>query len=81
MAGEAGIYGVLWRPEDVGITIASQLIEPLTGGLEILKLDPARFRAFNPSNGWGSYENLITFVERYLAACRENPNAMVSVWR
>ena len=29
MADEAGIYECLWRPEEIGITKAGQLIEPL----------------------------------------------------
>lgn len=81
MAAEAGIYEHLWRPEEIGITTAAQLIEPLRAGLALLKSDPARFEAFNPSNGWGSYEGLVSFVERYLEACEEAPDAEVSVSR
>jgi len=80
MAFEAGIYQHLWRPDEIGITTAAQLIEPLRVGLELLKSDPDRFRVFNPPNGWGDYEGLVSFVERYLAACEEYPDASVSVW-
>lgn len=81
MATEAGIYKELWRPDEIGITKAAQLIEPLTKGLELLRSDPERFRAFNPENGWGSYEGLCNFVESYLAACRAEPDADVRVSR
>lgn len=81
MAVAAGIYEPLWRPDEIGITKASQLIEPLSAGLERLKADPGTYRAHNPSNGWGTYEGLVTFVEAYLAACRDYPEASVSVWR
>lgn len=81
MADAAGIYQALWRPEEIGITKASQLIEPLTKGLELLKSDPAKFEAFNSPNGWGLYENFMPFVEKYLEACKENPDADVSVSR
>ena len=81
MADEAGIYESLWRPEEIGITKASELIEPLTVGLELLKSDPERFKLFNASNGWGDYDNLIDFVETYLDACKANPDAEVSVSR
>ena len=77
MAGEAGIYKHLWRPEEIDITHAEQLIEPLRGGLKQLRADPAKFRAHNPSNGWGSYEGLVEFVADYLRACEENPRAEV----
>lgn len=81
MAGEAGIYEALWRPEELGITTAGQLIQPLTDGLALLQSEPARFQAFNPSNGWGSYEGLVSFVARYLEACREYPTALVRTSR
>jgi len=81
MAGEAGIYEALWRPEETGITKAGQLIEPLRDGLKLLRSDPERFKAFNPSNKLGDYDGLVQFVASYLAACEENPEADVSVSR
>lgn len=81
MAGEAGIYKHLWRPDEIGITKAAELVEPLRAGLELLKSDPSRFKKFNPENGWGTYESLVSFVEKYLAACEENPAATVRVSR
>jgi len=81
MAGEAGIYECLWRPDEIGIEKASQLIERLRAGLQALRDDPERFMKFNPSNGWGTYEGLVQFVENYLAACEQYPDAGVSVWR
>ena len=81
MADEAAIYKHLWRPEEIGITKARELIEPLTKGLEVLKADPERFKEFNPPNGWGDYEGLVRFVEKYLAACLENPNATIGISR
>lgn len=81
MAGEAGIYEYLWRPEEVGITHAAQLVKPLSEGLGRLIAEPDRFRRFNPSNGWGTYEGLLDFVSRYLAACQEWGAAKVRVRR
>ena len=81
MADEAGIYKHLWRPDEIEITKAEQLIEPLRAGLELLKSDPERFKKFNPENGWGTYEGLVSFVQEYLASCEENPDAEVSVSR
>lgn len=35
-----------------------------------------------PCGGWwGHYEGLVSFVERYLNACIENPEAIVKVSR
>lgn len=81
MAGEAGIYEHLWRPDEIGITTARQLIEPLHKGLVLLRSDPARFRAFDAPNGWGLHEHLVSFVAEYLAACEEYPDATVRVSR
>lgn len=81
MAREAGIYMACWRPEEVGITHASQLVEPLEKGLALLKSDPERFKALNPANGWGDYEGFVKWVEKYLEACRANPDAEVDASR
>ena len=77
MAGKAGIYQHLWRPEELGISKASELIDPLTVGLADLKGRPDYFKEFNPPNGWGNYDNLVAFVEKYLEACMVSPNAEI----
>lgn len=81
MAGEAGIYLYLWHPEKLGIKYAHELIEPLRNGLELLKSDPDRFKKFDASNGCGSYDDFVPWLEEYIAACEENPDATVSVSR
>jgi len=81
MAAEAGIYKHLWRPDEVDIKKAEELIEPLTQGLIALGNEPGRYKALNPPNGWGTYEGLVEFVANYLAACKRYPEAVVRVWR
>jgi hypothetical protein len=81
MAGEAGIYEALWRPEEIGKTKASEIIELLEKGLLDLKARPEYFEIFNSPNGWGMYEHFVPFVEKYLNACKEFPNAEISVSR
>lgn len=81
MAEAAGLYPCLWRPAEIGIRTASDLIKPLGIGLRKLIDDPDTFKKFNPTNGWGNYDALVKFVARYLAACIENPTAIVSVNR
>jgi len=77
MADEAGLYQYLWRPEEINITKAGELIEPLRQGLHELKMNPDKYKQFNPDNGWGSYDGLVRFVENYLNACYEYPEANV----
>jgi hypothetical protein len=81
MAYIAGIYYALWRPDKIHIQKAQQLIEPLRAGLRELRSEPAIYEKYNPSNGWGSYEGLVHFVEKYLAACEQYPHAWVHVSR
>ncbi len=81
MARDAGIYQHLWRPEEIGITKAYQLIEPLRGGIALLKSDPPRFEKFNAPNGWGNYGELVSWVEQYLNACEKYTDADVRVSR
>jgi len=81
MAKAAGVYEALWRPEEVGIEVARDMIELLTEGLRRLEEQPTHFRTFNPPTGWGSYETLVSFVRETLAACKENPTARVRAWR
>ena len=81
MAEAAGLYQALWRPEEILINRAGDLVQLLEQGLAQLRAEPERFRALNPANGWGDYDGLVRFVERYLEACKENPNAAVSVSR
>jgi len=80
MADEAGIYEALWRPERIGI-YAKDIVEIIEEGLAHLKTRPDYFRQFNSSNGWGMYEDFVPFVEKYLIALKEYPEAKIEVSR
>ena len=81
MAKEAGIYEIVWRPDENGITKAKQLIDPLTKAINIMRADPERFKKFDAPNGWGLYEHFVPWLEEYLKACEIEPEAWVSVSR
>lgn len=81
MAQAAGIYRHLWRPDEIGVSKAGELIKPLTAGLKKLNANPAKFEKFNAPNGWGLYEHFVPFVEEYLNACKQFPDAIVEVSR
>lgn len=81
MAEEAGIYKHLWRPKEIGITRAVELIEPLRFGLSKMKADPERFKKFDAENGWGTYEQFLPWIEEYVKACEASPDADISVSR
>lgn len=80
MADKAGIYEVLWRPGEVGKFKASDIIDLLEKGLADLKSRRNYFEQFNSTNGWGMYEDFVPFVEEYLNACKEYPDAVISTW-
>ena len=77
MAKEVELYVVLWRPGEIGITTASQMIAPLEKGLEELVANPDKYKAFNPPNGYGSYEDFVSFCRSVLANCRKYPDAVI----
>lgn len=77
MAKAVGLYDVLWHPEKIGITVASQMILPLEEGLEELELNPDKYKAYNPPNGWGSYKDFVSFCKMVLQKCRQYPEAII----
>jgi hypothetical protein len=89
MAENAGIYDVLWRPDEMHETIpgfptnpkARDIRDRLAAGLADLNARPEHFKTFNARNGWGLYEHFVPFVEGILKACDENPGAEVQVSR
>lgn len=81
MAEAAGIYQMLWQPEELNITHAKQLIEPLTMALALLLKEPEKFEKYNPENKWGNYFVFTKFVTTYLAACSTYSEATISISR
>jgi hypothetical protein len=77
MAEEAGIYEALWHPERINKTKASEIIDLLEKGLTDLKARPEHFKKFDSPNGWGLYIHFVPFVEKYLKACKEYPDAII----
>ena len=79
MAEVAGIYKHLWRPEELGIRRAGELVEPLKAGLALLKSDPERFKAYDAKNGWGIYDDFISWLEDYIVACEKYSDAEIEI--
>lgn len=81
MAREVGVYQACWRPEEIDITHAHQLIPILRTGIAELKENSDKYKLFDAPNGWGTYEQFVLWLEEYLSACVENPDALVRVDR
>lgn len=77
MAEAIGLYTVLWYPEEMGITSASQMIAPLEKGIKELEANPEKYKEFNPSNGWGDYDVFVKFCKSVLDTCIKNPDAVI----
>jgi hypothetical protein len=79
MAIEAGLGDYLWCPYSLGARKAYHLIEPLKQGLGRLMIDPTRYKKLNPKNDSTTYDLFVDFVQEYLYACINNPDAEISV--
>ena len=67
--------------EESQTILAKELIPVIENGLKALKADPKGYKKFDSPNGWGLYENFVPFVEDYLNACKEYPEAIVKTDR
>jgi hypothetical protein len=81
MADAAGLYQCLWRPNENDIFIAEDIIPHLEKALPILLQFPDKFIALQPTNGWGTYEQLVEVVQGYLSKCIHHSQSIISVCR
>lgn len=81
MADAAGLYQVLWRPEEIGVKLGAEAVPLLRAGIFWLENHEEEARHLNPSNGWGSYDGLLGFARQTLKACEEYPDGEISVSR
>jgi hypothetical protein len=81
MATAAGIYRWLWRPEELGVKTAQELIEPLARAIHDMKSEPDFYKKHDSPNGWGTYDDFVPWLEKYLQACELYPESLVSVSR
>lgn len=57
-----------------------QIAATLRPVLATLRAEPERFRAMNPSNGWGDYDGLVPVIAEIVEACEKNPSAVMGGW-
>ena len=70
-------YQSEWQYEEANTVRAHEIIEIIEKGLEDMKARPKHYETFNSSNGWGMYHNFVPWIEKYLAALKEFPDAQV----
>lgn len=75
LACHSGLYDAVWRPDNIGATIAEHIIAPLTEGLIELTSNPQLYMLYAPSSDM--YRTFLKHISLYLKACMANPNAKI----
>lgn len=73
----------MWREAGVNLADlkgrkASDCIAPLAAAIHAMEIDPAKYKAMDPENGWGDYEGCLDFLKTIHEACVSHPSC--SVW-
>jgi hypothetical protein len=66
-----------YKFEEANPVRAHEIIDIIEKGLEDMKARPKHYEKFNSSNGWGMYHNFVPWIEEYLKALKEFPEAQV----
>lgn len=59
--------------------LADDVIPILEVATVAMHEDPDKFKAFNPENGWGNYEDALKSLCWLLEMCKEHPKATVEI--
>lgn len=74
----------MWRHAGIDISEwqdkrAHEVIDALKQAIDSMQSDPETYRAMNPSNGWGSYETCLEFLQELYVDFRTYPNSRIEV--
>jgi len=78
MTSEAGIYEPVYRGWEHGVDTGADMVPRIEEGYRDLVERREHYAQWNPPNGWGNVDILISVVGGLLAACREHPDAVLS---
>jgi hypothetical protein len=67
--GLAGLHGLR----------AGSVAGPLSKAILRMRADPEAYHPLVPSNGWGSYEGALGYMDDVLKACRAHPGLIVHI--
>lgn len=59
---------------------AGDSLSALTAAVGKLRADPERYRALEPSNGWGDYDGAVAYLAKLRDACAAHPKASIHIW-
>ena len=75
------IYDEEYEFEKSVTIYAKDIVDIVEKGLKKMKENPQHYAKFNSPNGWGTYENFVPWIEKYLEALKEYPESIVEVDR
>jgi len=79
------VYSMYLRAMGNGLTDllngkkCKDVIPILQEGIASMKDDPDTYKKMNPSNGWGTYETALEFLEKILDACEKHKDYKIEV--
>lgn len=80
MAQDLGVYKIVWCPDELGYEVkAADMIGPLTDAIIGLDIDRSRFVEYESKTGWGTIDQMVTFLTNYVEACSNHPTASIEI--
>lgn len=73
MASAVNIYNGLWRPNYTFDKITPELLSKIEAGHRELYRNPEKYRKYDASNGWGTYDDFLPVVAKIMYALHEYP--------
>jgi len=78
MAKAAGLYEVVWRPDELASRQLRDLRPALLAGIDRMVEHAEKLKQLAPSNGWGTYESFMRALHQLLWVANTYPLAYVS---
>jgi len=75
MADSLGVYKMLWHPEEFPNNTAKDILPKINQAIFELKSNPKQYKQYEASNGWGTIDGFLNFLEMVRSACERYPNA------
>lgn len=73
---EAGIHEELYNSDGKK---ALEIIPALEAGFKLMAEDPERFKAFDASNGWGTYRHALPWLAELISELKNHPNGIITI--
>ena len=73
---KAGVYECLYESHD---KTAAEIVEKLGIGLDDMFCYPEKYKALEPTNKWGTYQNALDFLYDIHKKCVEHPKAKIYI--